>query len=191
MARLLSVVALLFLTALAPELRVCADTPVIRVDASQTAGRITPWMYGSCIEDVNHEIYGGLYDQKIFGESFEEPPATAKFEGWTAYGGGWMPDGTGCRVAADPGGKLVRDTPDFADGGRRGGRQTGGGSGGKRRAARPRWEPRRRRGQLRRLRGESQREWPADHPGQTSPQLASAPGCARSGHAGAMAPPAG
>jgi hypothetical protein len=27
-------------------------------------------MYGSCIEDVNHEIYGGLYDQKIFVESF-------------------------------------------------------------------------------------------------------------------------
>lgn len=89
---------------------------MIHVDASQVAGHITPWMYGSCIEDVNHEIYGGLYDQKIFGESFEEPTPPASFEGWTAYGGLWKPDGKGCRVAADPGGKLVRDTPDFADG---------------------------------------------------------------------------
>lgn len=78
--------------------------------------QVSPWLTGSCIEDVNHEIYGGLYDQKIFGESFEEPPAAAKFEGWTAYGGFWHMDGAACRVDADPGGKLVRDAPDFTDG---------------------------------------------------------------------------
>ena len=88
----------------------------ITVDAGHVINRVTPWVYGSCIEDVNHEIYGGLYDQKIFGESFEEPPAAANFEGWTAYGGAWRADGQACRVAADPGGKLVRDRPDFADG---------------------------------------------------------------------------
>lgn len=49
---------------------------VIHVDAGRVVNRVTPWMTGSCIEDVNHEIYGGLYDQKIFGESFEEPPAS-------------------------------------------------------------------------------------------------------------------
>ena len=46
-------------------------------------------MYGSCIEDVNHEIYGGLYAQQIFGESFEEPPLGMKFPAgrrWTAIG---------------------------------------------------------------------------------------------------------
>jgi hypothetical protein len=32
---------------------------------------------GACIEDVNHEIYGGLYSQMIFGESFQEPSPTA------------------------------------------------------------------------------------------------------------------
>lgn len=47
----------------------------IIVDASHTLNRIPHKMFGACIEDVNHEIYGGLYDQRIFGESFEEPPA--------------------------------------------------------------------------------------------------------------------
>jgi len=31
-------------------------------------------MTGACIEDVNHEIYGGIYSQMIFGESFQEQP---------------------------------------------------------------------------------------------------------------------
>jgi len=29
---------------------------------------------GACLEDVNHEIYGGLYSQVVFGESFQEQP---------------------------------------------------------------------------------------------------------------------
>lgn len=49
----------------------------ITVDASHTLNHIPHNLYGACIEDVNHEIYGGLYDQRIFGESFEEPPAPA------------------------------------------------------------------------------------------------------------------
>jgi alpha-L-arabinofuranosidase len=47
----------------------------ITLDASHTLNRIPHNIFGACIEDVNHEIYGGLYDQRIFGESFEEPPA--------------------------------------------------------------------------------------------------------------------
>ena len=31
-------------------------------------------MTGACLEDINHEVYGGLYSQMIFGESFQEPP---------------------------------------------------------------------------------------------------------------------
>ena len=50
-----------------------AQDAVIRVDAGKVENKITPYLYGACMEDVNHEIYGGLYDQKIFGESFEEP----------------------------------------------------------------------------------------------------------------------
>ncbi len=44
-------------------------------------------MYGACIEDVNHEIYGGLYSQMIFGESFQEPPRPVPLKGFTAFGG--------------------------------------------------------------------------------------------------------
>ena len=88
----------------------------ISVDAQQVVSHITPWIYGSCMEDVNHEIYGGLYDQKLFGESFEEPPLGAKFAGWEAYGGHWYPEGQTVHAVADAGGKLVLRDPDFADG---------------------------------------------------------------------------
>ena len=50
------------------------DAPVarvIRVDAGRVIHRVSPLLYGACIEDVNHEIYGGLYSQMIFGESFQ------------------------------------------------------------------------------------------------------------------------
>jgi alpha-L-arabinofuranosidase len=36
--------------------------------------QISPLLTGACIEDVNHEIYGGIYSQMIFGESFQEVP---------------------------------------------------------------------------------------------------------------------
>ena len=39
-----------------------ATDATITVDASKVEGSVTPWLYGACIEDVNHEIYGGLYD---------------------------------------------------------------------------------------------------------------------------------
>jgi len=46
----------------------------IDVYADQTIGSVSPYMAGACIEDVNHEVYGGIYSQLIFGESFAEPP---------------------------------------------------------------------------------------------------------------------
>jgi hypothetical protein len=46
---------------------------VITVDAGKILHRVSPYLTGACIEDVNHEIYGGLYSQMIFGESFQEP----------------------------------------------------------------------------------------------------------------------
>lgn len=83
----------------------------IRVDASRVMNRVSPWMYGSCIEDVNHEIYGGLYAQRIFGESFEEPPAGSPLKGWTAYGGSWTIHDGALHVEPSDGAKLVRGTP--------------------------------------------------------------------------------
>lgn len=87
----------------------------IAVDAGHVENHITTAMTGSCIEDVNHEIYGGLYDQKIFGERFAEPPSDP-VAGWKTFGGLWQVDDGVCRVEASDGAKLRRDAPDFADG---------------------------------------------------------------------------
>jgi hypothetical protein len=67
-----------------------ATDATITVDASKVEGSVTPWLYGACIEDVNHEIYGGLYDQRIFGESFEEPVPNPLFDDCSAYEGEWQ-----------------------------------------------------------------------------------------------------
>lgn len=47
----------------------------ITIDAASTGHRISPYLAGACIEDVNHEVYGGIDSQMIFGESFAEPAA--------------------------------------------------------------------------------------------------------------------
>lgn len=50
---------------------------------------VSPYLTGACLEDVNHEVYGGLYSQMIFGESFQEPAASEPLAGFTEYGGPW------------------------------------------------------------------------------------------------------
>src|SRR3981081_2681564 len=82
----------------------------VRVDAGRVVNKTTRLMYGSCIEDVNHEIYGGLYAQQIFGESFEEPPRLVPF-GWTEYAGRWVAKDGVCSVKAEAGAKLLRKEP--------------------------------------------------------------------------------
>jgi alpha-L-arabinofuranosidase len=88
---------------------------LLRVTPARVLNRISPWMYGSCIEDVNHEIYGGLYAQRIFGESFEEPPNASPLAGWTAFGGSWRVERGALAVGADAGAKLVRNRSNVAD----------------------------------------------------------------------------
>jgi alpha-L-arabinofuranosidase len=85
-------VALLTTMALA-----AAPDATVQVDAGKVVNRTTRLMYGSCIEDVNHEIYGGLYAQQIFGESFEEPPGAATAQGEVS--GMWDAIRTGSAVA--------------------------------------------------------------------------------------------
>jgi len=48
----------------------------IRISPETVTNKITRHLTGSCMEDVNHEVYGGIYSQMIFGESFEEEPMT-------------------------------------------------------------------------------------------------------------------
>lgn len=44
----------------------------ISVDCSQKIAIATPFLFGTCLEDLNCEVYGGLYGQLIYGEKFED-----------------------------------------------------------------------------------------------------------------------
>ena len=140
-----------------------ADAPAtIRVDAAKSAGQVSRYLTGACIEDVNHEIYGGLYSQMIFGESFQEPafaPAARAASSPTAAPG--QLEGETLLAEGGPGPKLVSDHAPFCQRrGRRRGllprprrRQ--------RRADRQGRQARPRRRQLRRLRGLARPRRPA------------------------------
>lgn len=55
------------------------------IDPGVVTGDVSPLLYGACMEDVNHELYGGIWSQLIFGESFAEPvPSIGRF--YTAGG---------------------------------------------------------------------------------------------------------
>jgi hypothetical protein len=93
-----------------------ADETVIAVDAGRVIHRVSPLLYGACIEDVNHEIYGGLYSQMIFGESFQEPPRPVPPRGFAAYGGAWSTREGVLEARPGDGPKLISEEPAFADG---------------------------------------------------------------------------
>ncbi len=87
----------------------------IFVQADRPGSSLTRNMTGVCIEDVNHELYGGIDSQMLFGESFQEPPI-AKVEGFAAYGGTWTIEGDVLRAAAGDGPKLVAERTEPATG---------------------------------------------------------------------------
>jgi alpha-L-arabinofuranosidase len=93
-----------------------AEEATIRIDAKKVISRVTRYMTGACIEDVNHEIYGGIYSQMIFGENFQELALPAGFKNFKVYGGHWQPrDGL---VSSDngPGPKLIADHAECSTG---------------------------------------------------------------------------
>jgi hypothetical protein len=98
--------------------RPLAEAPPItlRVDAGKAGKRISRYLTGACIEDVNHEIYGGIYSQMIFGESFQEPATFAALKGFVAHGGNWTLHGDEVHVSGGPGPKLVSEHTPFATG---------------------------------------------------------------------------
>ncbi|MBE7176292.1 MAG: DUF1080 domain-containing protein [Mucilaginibacter polytrichastri] len=104
-----------FLTAFS--INVSAQQNRITVNPGKVLNPIPEQLYGACIEDVNHEIYGGLYDQKIFGESFEEPAPGPSFIGWKTLGGSWKDIPGGVKVQPGPGYKLISERlfPDELD----------------------------------------------------------------------------
>ncbi|MES2425580.1 MAG: alpha-L-arabinofuranosidase C-terminal domain-containing protein [Bacteroidota bacterium] len=95
---------------------VMAQNARIVVDASRVMNKIPAKLYGSCIEDVNHEIYGGLYDQRLYGESFEEPAPTDQIIGWKPLEGNWKVTNGTVTVNSGAGYKLIKETPIVKDG---------------------------------------------------------------------------
>ncbi len=95
---------------------VAPDEPTLEIDAAHVIHRISPLLNGACIEDVNHEIYGGLYSQMIFGESFQESARPLPLKGFTAYGGGWRPRAGDLSADGGDGPKLISDLPDVTAG---------------------------------------------------------------------------
>src|ERR1019366_10679101 len=71
--------------------RAKAQMASISVNADQVLHTNSLYLTGACIEDVNHEIYGGIDSQMIFGESFAEPASQLPLKGFKAYAGLWTP----------------------------------------------------------------------------------------------------
>src|SRR3954452_15206056 len=103
--------AILLCSALAAD-----DDTIIKVDASKPIHRVSHYLTGACIEDVNHEIYGGIYSQMIFGESFQEPSVTEPVKGFESPDGTWRVQGGELHGDAGPGPKLVSRHRAVADG---------------------------------------------------------------------------
>lgn len=95
---------ILFLLALCVPIAAVAQT--LTVNAEKALCRIEPLIYGAGAEDVNHEIYGGLYDQKIFGEGFEEP-SLSNIKGFQAYDSSWSVTSGMAQLVTTRHGKLI------------------------------------------------------------------------------------
>ncbi|MDN3551046.1 alpha-L-arabinofuranosidase C-terminal domain-containing protein [Mucilaginibacter aquaedulcis] len=104
-----------FILCAAP-ISVIAQKAQITVDPAKVLNNIPSAMFGSCTEDVNHEIYGGLYNQRLFGESFEEPAAANALTGWTQLPAEWRISGDGYRSSPGPGFKLIQNKTIIKDG---------------------------------------------------------------------------
>jgi alpha-L-arabinofuranosidase len=92
------------------------DDVVVHVDVQKVLGPISRYLTGACIEDVNHEIYGGIYSQMVFGEGFQEPPAASPVRGFAVYDGIWRLRGEEVVGPVGPGPKLVSELAPFEDG---------------------------------------------------------------------------
>jgi alpha-L-arabinofuranosidase len=86
----------------------------INVHVDNVAGPVSRFLTGACIEDVNHEIYGGIYSQMVFGESFQEPAPSpsGQTEKPPEVSGMWRPLRRGTAVG---GYAIVKERP-FAGG---------------------------------------------------------------------------
>jgi hypothetical protein len=89
----------------------------ITVNPGKIINHVSPLLYGSGMEDVNHEVYGGIYNQRIFGESFEEGAEVIRVTGFTRYDSMWH--GVGDYVyptVNNSSAKLMLDQPETGTG---------------------------------------------------------------------------
>ena len=62
----------------------------LTINKNQIEGISSPYKYGACIEDVNHELYGGIWSQLIFDDSFaQHENISAPLEGFSLIDGNW------------------------------------------------------------------------------------------------------
>lgn len=87
----------------------------IKVQADRVLHKVSPYLTGACLEDVNHEVYGGIDSQMIFGESFQEPPTNPP-QGFRVLGGRWQVRDGEVAASGIPGDKLISTLPAFANG---------------------------------------------------------------------------
>jgi len=92
-----------------------AQDTVIEVQADRVEHPVPHCLTGACIEDVNHEIYGGIYSQMVFGEYFQEP-CGGVLRGFATLGGRWRVENGELSCSGAPGDKLVSELAPFADG---------------------------------------------------------------------------
>ena len=88
----------------------------LEIHPDKVIGNITPLLYGAGMEDVNHEIYGGVYSQRIFGESFEEGIKPEGFKGLTCYDAPVRMDGNAIQIYSEPTAKVIANDHSFAEG---------------------------------------------------------------------------
>jgi len=72
----------------------------ITVHTDRPGHVVSRYLTGACLEDVNHEVYGGLYSQMLYGESFQEPGQSVPPAGFRASGGSWRVSGGELHAAA-------------------------------------------------------------------------------------------
>src|SRR5690348_16280518 len=94
-----------------------AQQPFISVHADRVLHRLTPYLTGACIEDVNHEVYGGIDSQMIFGESFAEPASQLPLKGFKIFGGRWTVENDGSlQAVGGNGSKMIWDGAALSEG---------------------------------------------------------------------------
>jgi len=94
-----------------------AQNAAITMQADQVLHTNSPYLTGACIEDVNHEIYGGIDSQMIFGESFAEPATQLPLKGFKTYDGSWtVVEGGSVQGEGSDGSKIVWDGPAWSVG---------------------------------------------------------------------------